>query len=103
VRNLDDLPIPARDLLTLDSYHHRGAIVSSRGCPIGCDFCSCSAITGGTYRTRSIPHVVELIKPNNNGTHLGWVAFTSSAIIKTLLSIMKNECKKPLKIIMVSS
>jgi hypothetical protein len=52
---------------------------------------------------KSIPHVVELIKPNNNGTHLGWVDFTSSAIIKTLLSIMKNECKKPLKIIMVSS
>ena len=60
--DLDTLPLPARDLLNLDVYHQKGAIISSRGCPIGCDFCSCSAIVGNTYRVRSVGHVLDEIQ-----------------------------------------
>jgi anaerobic magnesium-protoporphyrin IX monomethyl ester cyclase len=56
---LDDLPFPARDLLQLDAYHQKGAIVGSRGCPVGCHFCACSAIAGRTYRAHSLPYVVR--------------------------------------------
>ncbi len=60
--DLDVLPFPARDLLDLDSYCQKGSIVSSRGCPIGCDFCSCAAIAGNTYRAHSIPYVLKEIE-----------------------------------------
>lgn len=57
--NIDTLPFPARDLLNLDAYYQMGAIISSRGCPIGCSFCSCAAIVGNTYRVHSIGRVLE--------------------------------------------
>ena len=62
VTDLDTLPMPARDLLDLNSYHQKGAIISSRGCPIGCNFCSCAAIAGNTYRVHGIPRVLEEIQ-----------------------------------------
>lgn len=61
LRNLDLLPMPARDLLDMNSYHKKGAIVSSRGCPIGCNFCSCAAIVGNTYRVHSVDRVAAEI------------------------------------------
>jgi anaerobic magnesium-protoporphyrin IX monomethyl ester cyclase len=57
--DLDSLPVPARDLLVLDDYYQKGAIISSRGCPIGCNFCSCAAIAGNTYRAHSIGRVLD--------------------------------------------
>jgi len=59
VLNLDDFPLPARDMLDLKSYHQFGSIVSSRGCPIGCNFCACTAIAGQTYRIHSIEYVLR--------------------------------------------
>jgi radical SAM superfamily enzyme YgiQ (UPF0313 family) len=61
VSYLDDLPLPARELLDLGSYYQKGAIISSRGCPIGCSFCACAAIVGNTYRIHSITRVLEEI------------------------------------------
>jgi radical SAM superfamily enzyme YgiQ (UPF0313 family) len=59
VLNLDDFPFPARDMLDLNSYHQMGSIVSSRGCPIGCNFCACTAIAGQTYRVHSLDYVLR--------------------------------------------
>ncbi|HDD66019.1 MAG TPA: B12-binding domain-containing radical SAM protein, partial [Nitrososphaeria archaeon] len=46
IRNLDDVPIPAYDLLPMDRYEVNGvsyaAIMTSRGCPYNCVFCSSS-------------------------------------------------------------
>lgn len=57
--DLDTLPLPARELLNLDAYYQKGAIISSRGCPIGCSFCSCAAIVGNTYRVHSVARVLD--------------------------------------------
>ena len=57
--DLDTLPLPARELLDLDTYYQKGAIISSRGCPIGCNFCSCAAIVGNTYRVHSVGQVLD--------------------------------------------
>jgi radical SAM superfamily enzyme YgiQ (UPF0313 family) len=62
IRNLDQLPRPARDLLDLDAYFQKGAIISTRGCPIDCIFCSCSAIVGRTYRVHSIGYVLDEVE-----------------------------------------
>jgi len=61
--DLDALPMPALDLLPLDRYssvvmrHPYIALVTSRGCPYRCDFCS-QIYTGDGLRTHSPPRVV---------------------------------------------
>jgi len=73
IKNLDDVPIPARDLLNMDFYNLPkfsyidsidpiGAIVTSRGCPYACKFCSSSAFWRRTIRFHSAERVVREVK-----------------------------------------
>lgn len=62
VTNLDALPLPARDLIDIDKYYQKGSLISSRGCPVGCDFCACASISGNTYRTHSIDYVLNEVE-----------------------------------------
>lgn len=69
VDDLDTIPFPARDLLRMDLYElgtMRGrkgftAIMTSRGCPFKCVFCSTS-IYGNRVRRRAIPNIIAEIK-----------------------------------------
>ncbi|MBZ0252217.1 MAG: B12-binding domain-containing radical SAM protein, partial [Candidatus Methylomirabilis sp.] len=63
--DLDALPFPALDLMPIEKYSSvvtaEGPVtlmISSRGCPYGCKFCSRS-ITGKQYRIRSPENVVD--------------------------------------------
>jgi len=67
IRNLDDLPFPARHLLPMKEYLRRWKktigytflnLLSSRGCPYSCFFCS-KEIFGKVYRARSTKNVVD--------------------------------------------
>jgi anaerobic magnesium-protoporphyrin IX monomethyl ester cyclase len=51
IENLDDLPLPAFDAIPLGEYEGYG-VISSRGCPYPCTFCSVMPIWGrrATYR-----------------------------------------------------
>lgn len=62
IQDLDNLPLPARHLIDLDAYYQKGAMITSRGCPERCIFCSCGAFVGRTYRTRSPENVVQEIE-----------------------------------------
>jgi radical SAM superfamily enzyme YgiQ (UPF0313 family) len=74
IQDLDTLPLPARHLLDMKLYERfvidlpgRGPtrftnLMSSRGCPIGCCFCSASAMWGQRFRARSPRKVVEEIE-----------------------------------------
>ncbi len=72
IQNLDTLPFPARDLLDNSVYQpaptkrvHGGTctpIVSSRGCPFKCGFCSAPTIWTRVYRHRSPENVVAEIE-----------------------------------------
>jgi radical SAM superfamily enzyme YgiQ (UPF0313 family) len=69
IENLNDLPPPAYHLLPMNLYS-RYNIVSSRGCPYGCDFCASAAIFSNRVRYRN-PEVVlkeirELIEKYGN-------------------------------------
>ena len=63
---LDDIPIPDRNLCDRDHYslfgpRQRGktaVVITSRGCPFRCSFCSRIALTQNTYRVRSPDHVL---------------------------------------------
>jgi radical SAM superfamily enzyme YgiQ (UPF0313 family) len=69
LNDIDSLPFPERDLLQ-DEYHNTTigikvapkkftSVLSSRGCPFKCRFCSCTNFTHNLWRSRSIPNILE--------------------------------------------
>ena len=69
-QNLDALAFPARELLPNADYMVFGkkkygysitSLMSTRGCPFECDFCS-SAVFGRSYRERSPKNVVDEVE-----------------------------------------
>jgi anaerobic magnesium-protoporphyrin IX monomethyl ester cyclase len=70
LRNLDELPLPAWDLIDMEAYlqawerksgERRAAILTSRGCPFDCSWCSKPAF-GRTFRQQSPERVLaELV------------------------------------------
>ena len=70
ISELDLLPFPSRDLFDNTSYknyyyrkfgYKTTAILTSRGCPFTCDFCS-KPIFGNEFRTRSASKIVDEIE-----------------------------------------
>jgi magnesium-protoporphyrin IX monomethyl ester (oxidative) cyclase len=71
VRDLDSLPFPARHLLPMDRYLTRSprgledfrtaSVITSRGCPFDCGFCSVHPVFGRGYRKHSPERVLEEI------------------------------------------
>ena len=63
IQDLDSLPQPARELLDLDRYRLRKKrstmIITSRGCPHGCAYCSGHLVMGTSFRTRSPEAILE--------------------------------------------
>ncbi len=71
IRDLDTLPHPDRDIPRFDEYlalSPRGArgrvasILTSRGCPFDCEFCSVHPVYGWDFRARSAGHVLEEVE-----------------------------------------
>lgn len=66
IENLDDLPIPAYDLLPMSKYIvdkvRFAAIMTSRGCPYNCVFCSSSLQFGKRWRAHSPERVLEELR-----------------------------------------
>ena len=63
IDNLDELPIPDRSLI-FKSYKYQLSglvtpMVTSRGCPFNCSFCSAGALYNRTIRFRSIENIIE--------------------------------------------
>jgi radical SAM superfamily enzyme YgiQ (UPF0313 family) len=59
--DLSGLSLPRRNLLDKKGYFFENLVQTSRGCPYDCEFCSVTAMYGGTYRTRPIEQVEEEI------------------------------------------
>ena len=74
IKDLDSLPFPARHLLPMERYitHPDSAlwamrgrstdIITSRGCPQHCSFCSIFTVWGRVWRSRSPTNVVDEIE-----------------------------------------
>ncbi len=64
IKDLDRLPLPARHLLPLSRYRALGqpcTVITSRGCPFGCIFCSAPKMFGRGVRFRDPERVVDEI------------------------------------------
>ncbi|MBU4305772.1 MAG: B12-binding domain-containing radical SAM protein [Candidatus Omnitrophica bacterium] len=72
IEDIDSIPMPARDLLPLEKYFRIGLpmglisrqspamnMITSRGCPFQCAFCSSCHFWGRTYRPRSVKGVLK--------------------------------------------
>jgi magnesium-protoporphyrin IX monomethyl ester (oxidative) cyclase len=74
VENLDELPQAAYDLVRFEDYRHdtstwhnpygvdlgvRVPVITSRGCPYGCSFCSVQGSMGRRHRPRSATNVAN--------------------------------------------
>ncbi len=67
--DLDALPYPDRDILHIERYKKLQlggrfitSMVTSRGCPFNCDFCSSTVFSGATWRKRSAANVVDEVQ-----------------------------------------
>lgn len=61
ISDLDDLPVPAWELLPIDRYPFL-SILSSRGCDHGCGWCPYIVVQGQHYRPRSPASVVHELR-----------------------------------------
>lgn len=70
IKDLDRVRFPARSLLPNDRYIRHGrkaygysitTLMSTRGCPHRCEFCS-NVVFGGSYRARSSQNVVDEVE-----------------------------------------
>ncbi len=66
IKNVDTIPYPALDLLPMEKYQidnkEFGTIMTSRGCPYNCIFCSSSLQFGKQWRGHSVDRVIDELK-----------------------------------------
>lgn len=72
LKDLDTIPFPVYNLLKMDRYfgtldwsrtkEKMGMIITSRGCPYKCNFCSSAKAWGNRYRVRSPENIIEEIE-----------------------------------------
>jgi len=83
IADLDSLPLPARDLLPIEKYRQKiplsqeicTSILSSRGCPYNCVYCSTSQQWGHRIRHRSPENVIAEIEQLMKNYTLDGVGF----------------------------
>lgn len=100
VKNLDEIPFPARELLNMTYYslprfsseediNPIGSLLTSRGCPYSCKFCSSTHFWGTSVRFFSANRIVneiELLNKKYNYSHI--------YIYDDLFSINKTRLKE---------
>ncbi len=112
IRNLDELPFPAWDLLSFSKYEDItgqvffkakpiAPLLTSRGCPHLCSFCASHVIHGRNLRRRSFLNVVdevEFLIKNYGVKEININDDTFSEIQDHALSICKEIIKRKLRI-----
>jgi len=79
IPDLDVLPMPAYDLLPLDNYYSPNtnarliSMISSRGCPYNCTYCS--KLQKTKFRSISVQKTIAQIEYLLNRFQIGWIEF----------------------------
>ncbi|MFX1383585.1 MAG: B12-binding domain-containing radical SAM protein [Promethearchaeota archaeon] len=102
VENLDDLPIPTRELLENDAYFIDplkksnvtwGNIQSKRGCPMNCIYCSYRYIEGSNVRYRSPKSIATELELMVNNYGIKNLFFVDS-IFNLNHNHVRNTCQE---------
>ena len=108
IRNLDDLPFPDYKIFDMDyyteanhntikSYYLRSAcVLSSRGCPNNCKFCSESLTFGKGVRFHSTDYVIENIERLVSDYNVEGIYFHDNNFLASF-SHAENICRKLIK------
>jgi len=96
-RELDKLPLPAYHLFPLSKYEsperggaQSGSMITSRGCPFSCTFCSIRNLHGRAFRPLSVNRVIEnmhLLQERFKVDHIGINDDLLNANMKRLFQI----------------
>jgi anaerobic magnesium-protoporphyrin IX monomethyl ester cyclase len=94
ISNLNDLPLPTRDLLPIERYRGWGPInkypsshlIASRGCPYDCIFCSEKSVFGRAHRRRNPKKIVDEMEEMIQRYDLKEIAFYDD-----LFTLSKNQ------------
>lgn len=62
LQNLDTLPFPAADQLQFERYAGITTLITSRGCPFSCTFCTVHATVGKKFRARTPANIADEIE-----------------------------------------
>jgi radical SAM superfamily enzyme YgiQ (UPF0313 family) len=108
IKNLDSLPLPARHLFPMDKYKPSQPLLSmrtpcaniltSRGCPFGCNFCF-KGVFGRTFRTRSAESVLnewEILIKDHKISEIEIVDDNSALDVPRLIKICQEIIKRGL-------
>ena len=108
IANLDDIPFPARDMVDFKKYlgtpkhnpylmrYPTSTIITSRGCPGRCVYCTVRAVWGRTWRGRSPKDVVDEIEELVNKYGVKEIAFLddSASVDKRRWNMICDEMIK---------
>ena len=81
IQDLDELPFPALNLLPMKKYRlldmdtHMATMITTRGCPMQCSFCSSAAMHGKKIRERSVENIVDEIEYLKTNYDIDTIAF----------------------------
>lgn len=108
IKDLDELPFPARDLLKNEKYIEPltqkpyTLVISGRGCPYGCIFCTADKYYGKNPRLRSPKNIVDEIEEvikKFRINHIGMWSDTFTFSKEQVIGISKEILKRNLKVI----
>ena len=81
IADLDELPFPAFHLFPMEKYRilnittNVATIITTRGCPMQCSFCSSAALHGHKLRRRSYQNVVDEVEMHLKEQNIDTIAF----------------------------
>jgi radical SAM superfamily enzyme YgiQ (UPF0313 family) len=102
IPNLDELPFPAFHLFPMEKYRilnistNVATIITTRGCPMQCSFCSSAALHGNKLRRRSYQNVCDEIELRLMEENIDTIAFMDDTFTLNKRFVMDfcNEIKR---------
>jgi len=107
IQDLDELPFPALNLLPMKKYRlldmdtHMTTMITTRGCPMQCSFCSSAAMHGKKIRERSVENIadeIEYLKTNYDIDTIAFMDDTFTLKKRKVMAICDEILKRNIEI-----